>query len=165
MSAPALGRRRLAASAKLARRLDLAPDRAARFRLRSIGALPPAPSFAELCRWPGWPSHAADTQTRILTLVGLVAARDALSDEIDGMRLRSYAELVGEEMFEQLLALPPGGDRRLAPPAGIAAQGRRLAEGALPPTLAERLGHDAAIDTAAVRFVAEAEAIFVGEAQ
>lgn len=130
-------RRRLVASAMLARQLDPAPRRGAAL-LGVRGRTPP--TLAELADWPRWPTLDGDAQLRIFALAALVAGRDRLAREIDGERLRDVAALVGEDALEAVLALPPGGDRVLDPPKMLPAAGRALAEQALPPTLAHRLG-------------------------
>ncbi|WP_066544036.1 MULTISPECIES: hypothetical protein [unclassified Sphingomonas] len=154
----AAARRRLVARARLARDHGVAPRRSAR-----LAGSPPAAtvSLAELAHWPGWPAGASDAQAAAFKLIALVAARDALGRVIEGHMLRAFAAEVGEGVLEAVLALPPGGDRPLPPPAQLRAQGEALARGALPGALRPAGAQTA--DPQAARFVAIAEA--VGEAE
>jgi hypothetical protein len=146
-------RTRLASAAHLARSLDLAPTRARRF----AGASQPAPSLAELREWPQWPSAPEAKQQRIFAVTALRASDDALRTVISGDTLRSYAMLIGEALFEDVLARPGTGRAPLPPAHALAAAGQAHAHRALPLRLAERLGAMGLQDRAAARHVAEAE--------
>lgn len=149
-------RSRLAASAALARRLDPRARRGA--ALIGQAARTP-PTFADLAVWPRWPALGEVERGRIFALAALVAGRDRLAEEIDGERLRDYAAIVGEDALERVLALAPGGDRRLAAPPALGATGRMLAEQGLPRALAERLGRSATDLPQGDAFVRAAERI------
>lgn len=160
----ASSRRRIAARARLARRLGVHHDRAERFRRRLTGQMEQMPNLSELRRWPAWPAEDARTQADIWVLTALISARDSLLDEIDGARLRRYAEAIGEKRLEQVLALPSGGAGVLTSPGKLQARGKQLAFSALPVALAEHLGRTPDIDPTAAVWVAEAEAIAMGAA-
>ncbi len=146
-------RTRLGNAARLARSLDLAPMRGHRL----VGASQQAPSLAELREWPHWPTAAEAEQQRIFAVTALRASDDALRAVISGDTLRSYAVLVGEALFEDVLARPGKGAAPLPPAYALAATGQAHAHRALPPRLAERLGTKGLQDRAAARHVAEAE--------
>ncbi|WP_404334959.1 hypothetical protein AB2M62_14845 [Sphingomonas sp. MMS12-HWE2-04] len=131
-------RRRIAQAAALGARL--VPP----FRRSGLGGRGARPGFAELVSWPRWPGLDDEARASVWAVAALVEARDALAEEIDGSRLRDFAAQVGAEPLEAVLALPPGGRRALPEPGDLAAEGRELAEAALPPVLAGYLGIAAA---------------------
>lgn len=149
-------RTRLVAAAALARSLQLAPSRGERFRDKVRAQ--PLP-LSELSAWPEWPQRAAPEQARIFSVTALRASDGALRDEIDGEALRDYAARVGETVFEDLLARAGEGTAPLPSADTMLAAGRAHAHRALPPILAQRLGIVVAHDPAAMRHVADAEAL------
>lgn len=164
MTGSAAHRRRLAEAGRQAAALGLAPTRADRFRARlggSAAAVPP--SLAQLGGWPTWPRFEPEVQARLLATVAMVAGRDALAREIDGSRLRAYADIVGEDVFEDVLALPAGGTEPLPSAAQATESGRRLVRLALPPELALASGVEPVADARAAAWVATAEALVVSQ--
>lgn len=157
MSGPAK-RRRLAEAGRQAVALGLAPGRAGRWRARAEGREAAAtPSLSQLAGWPRWPRFAPDVQERLLATVATVAGRDALAREIDGARLRGYADMLGEELFEDVMAMPPGGPEPLPSPQRAAEVGRALVRRALPPELARATGVVPVADARAAAWVVAAE--------
>lgn len=109
-----------------ARRAALAATgRWARSRLpvrsaRLAGQAGARPSFTILADWPEWLGLPEDRQRRIGAIAALLGAREALADEIDGARLRIYAEAVGSEALEAIVACPDSGGAVLPSPDGLA---------------------------------------------
>lgn len=151
----ASARTRLASAARLARTLDLVPTRARRF----AGSADTPLSLGELRTWPQWPREPQAEQQRIFAVTALRASDDALRTVISGDTLRSYAQEVGEALFEDALARTGRGSAPLPSAQGLAAAGQGHAHRALPPRLAQRLGVPVVHDKEAVRHVAEAEAL------
>lgn len=150
-------RRRIVASAGLARQLAVPHRRGARFAARLQGVAAPRPGLAELKAWPRWPALREPEQARVWALTALLAGRDALADAIDGEWLRAYAAHVGDAVLDAILDLPPGGDRPLPAADELVPRGRELARLGLPPMLADAMKLTPASDPAAARFVAQAE--------
>ncbi len=151
----ASARARLARAAALARKLDLAPDRGARFR--EPGTTPIA--LTELRAWPRWPGEPEAEQARIFGVTSLRASDDALREVISGDTLRSYAAKLGEDLLELILARSGQGAAPLPSADALTAAGRAHAHKALPPRLAARFGTAVAQNPDAARHVAEAEAL------
>lgn len=61
------------------------------------------PDFAALLGWPAWIALDPPQQDRTGAVAVLLAAREALAEEIDGARLRRYAQIVGIEMLEAVV--------------------------------------------------------------
>lgn len=144
----------LAQAIATARGAGIGVSRADRVTGRRAAAVP----LAALADWPRWPALSPDARAAVWRVAALIAARDAVSDVIDGATLRTLADAVGENELEAVLALPPGGDAPLPPATLLAEHGRRLAEAALPPPLAAAMQVTGG-DPAAARALAQAEAI------
>lgn len=143
----------------MARDLDVASDRASRFRMREEGKAEPPVRLEELRAWPRWPRETRAEQARIFAATALRASDAALREVICGDTLRSYAAILGEDLLELMLARPTNGSAPLPSTGALIPAGRAHAEAALPPRLAEKLGVTAAPFGQAARFVAEAEAL------
>lgn len=162
MSPGVARRRRLVEAGRQAVSLGLAPDRADRWRARVAGrSLPEAPRLDQLAAWPRWPRFEAEAQDRLLAAVATVAGRDSLAREIDGARLRGYAAVLGEDLLEEVMALPAGGTHPLPSPDKAVAAGRLLVRQALPPELARASGVAPVADRRAADWVATAEDLVV----
>ncbi len=167
MSRGVARRRRLVEAGLQAASLGLAPGRGDRWRARLAGkAAPPPPRLDQLAAWPRWPRFEAAAQDRVLAAVATVAGRDALVREIDGARLRGYAAVLGEDLLEEVLALPAGGSHPLPSPDKAVAAGRLIVRQALPAELARASNIEPIADPRAAAWVATAEDLVVqhGEA-
>lgn len=96
--------------------------RSARFARKGL-CPPPVPDFATLAARPRWPLLDRAGRLRLASLALLLEEMDALAAIIDGAQLRAYAEAVGEEALEALLAcgVPGGGPSSPPPDAAIVA--------------------------------------------
>lgn len=160
----AIGRRRLAGAATLARIHGLAPSRAERFRSRRQSDVPltAAPAMRDLTTWPAWPLQEDPVRRTIFILAALLASREALSGLISGSSLRVYAALIGEDMLERVLDWPQAGTAPLPAAGELENTGRAIAAAELPPQLADAIfpGNDAPTEGdigAAGTWIAEAE--------
>lgn len=117
------------------------------------------PTFAALAAWPEWLGLPEDRQRRIAAVAALLGAREALAGEIDGARLRAYADAVGSEALEAIVAAEDAGSAALPPPEGLARQSARLLAASLDSRAAELAGLAPRPDSAAEALVRRAEAL------
>jgi hypothetical protein len=144
----------LSSAAAAARAAGVAVTRADRVAGRPLCTAP----LDALADWPRWPALAPAERERVWRLAALVAARDAVSEVIDGATLRAFADAVGEPALDAVLSLPAGGEAPLPPATLLGESGRRLAEAGLPLPLAAAMGVPGD-DPAAAATIAGAEAI------
>lgn len=159
----AIGRRRLAGAAALARIHGLAPSRAERFRSRQQGdiSLMAAPAMRDMASWPAWPLQDDPVRRTIFILAALLASREALSGVVSGSRLRVYADPIGEDMLERVLDWSRAGTAPLPATEELESTGRAIAAAELSPLLADAisLGSSAMEDGSGAtgNWIAEAE--------
>lgn len=137
------------------------PSRAARLAGNARGA---RPTFAALAGWPEWLGLPEDRQQRIGAVAALLDAREALAGEIDGARLRTYADTVGGETLEAIAADDYAGSAALPPPEDLTRLSARLLAASLDRSAAELAGlapHPEPVTAALVR---RAEALCRNEA-
>lgn len=106
-----------------------AATRAERFRARRSGEASDAanPGFAAICAAPRWPVLDALGQVQVATVALLLTGASALVREINGARLRAYAALVGDDVFDTILARAGTGREPLAPAHRLPALAAALA--------------------------------------
>lgn len=117
-------------------RHDGGASRGARYLARRRGER--GRSFAALCAAPRWPVLEEEARIRIGAVALLLTARSALAREIDGDRLRAYADIVGFPVLERMLAQGGRGDAPLPSAEELADAARRFVAGD-DPHLGERL--------------------------
>lgn len=148
----ALGAKGIWAEARL-------PGRSERFAGRSD---PERPDFATLARWPCWMTLSEDRRLRIGGIAALLAACDALAEEIDGVRLRAYAEFVGADTLDAVLDAGGVGGASLPPPEALAARAGKLLAASLDASAARLSGVEPQHDVATTELVLRAESLCRG---
>ncbi|WP_336970731.1 hypothetical protein [Sphingobium aromaticiconvertens] len=147
-----IGRDRIAC---LAAATASSAGRGRRFLTRQAGG--GSPTFAELAGLPAWPLLDREAQRRVAMIALLLAGRSTLAAEIDGIRLRAYAVLVGGPLFEDVLTDQSPGDAPLPSPSALPDAADDLLRVAVPPLLAHRIGDAGPHDPRAAACMARAE--------
>lgn len=107
---------------RLATRGGWARSRGARFLARGTAR----PSFAALHAMPRWPVLDTDGREAVGMVALLIAGQSALTRTIDGAKLRGYAQLVGADVLERVLAFAEGGRDPLPPAERMVVAAQRL---------------------------------------
>ncbi len=76
------------------------PARAQRFAARLRGEC--VPSFAELVDPPAWSHAAQDQHNDLAAVLALLNSRSVVDAELNGQRLATLAQFVGEERFDRV---------------------------------------------------------------
>lgn len=76
------------------------PGRARRFAARLRGEH--VPTFNDLVDPPAWKQVAAEHRTDLAVTMALLKSRPAIDGELNGQKLASLAEFVGEERFDEI---------------------------------------------------------------
>lgn len=148
-------RTRMALGAKGAWAKAHLSGRAERFARRSKATFP---DFAALAGWPAWVALDEPRQLRVGVVAALLASREALAEEIDGAKLRAYAQVVGAETLDAITGEGGnGGDACLPAVDDLAETGRNLLTASLDTGAARLFGTSAQHDPAAVELVRRAE--------
>jgi hypothetical protein len=127
--------------------LGMADTRGGRFINRMAGVA--GPNFADLAAVPRWLMLADDAQVPVAMAAGLLRHKGALNRELSGKKLAALAEVVGEDLFDAVAALPvdeADKSNALPTPETLAADGWSILHRGLPAPFATRFPN-AANDT------------------
>ncbi|MEL6878270.1 MAG: hypothetical protein AAGL68_09260 [Pseudomonadota bacterium] len=108
------------------------PARARRFAARLRGDH--VPGFGELVDPPAWSEVAKEQRTDLAAVMALLRFRPALNAELNGQKLASLAQFIGEDRFDQVceISLDEIGVQdaceALPTPFELVEQGERLIE-------------------------------------
>jgi hypothetical protein len=132
-------------SARTARRasqreaMGFADTRGSRFANRMAGI--EGPTFADLAAVPRWLMLPNEEQARVAMAAALLRVKSALDHELSGHKLAAIAEMVGEDLFDAVTALPDCDEAitsALPRPEDLTADGGHILHRSLPTCFATR---------------------------